>query len=113
MRYIAYNCLALNCGILHTENVEFTFVKTSEFNEWLEDQTEKIKGLIRARFSRIEIAGHFGVVNSVGDGVFELKWKIGLRVYFAYLDRKRIVILYGGTKHGQKADIKKAKGLLG
>lgn len=93
--------------------MEFNLEKTSEFSEWLDGQTEKVKGLVRGRFSRIEVAGHFGVVNSVGDGVFELKWKIGLRVYFAYLDRKRIVILLGGTKHGQKADIKKAKSLLG
>jgi putative addiction module killer protein len=93
--------------------VEFILEKTSEVNKWFIDQTDKIKGLVRARFSRIEVAGHFGVVNSVGDGVFELKWKIGLRVYFAYLDRKRIVVLLGGTKNGQKADIKKAKSLLG
>jgi putative component of toxin-antitoxin plasmid stabilization module len=83
MRYIAYNSLALYCGILHTVNVEFSIEKTSVFNDWFDDQSDKIQGLIRARFSRIEIAGHFGVVNSVGDGVFELKWKIGLRVYFA------------------------------
>lgn len=72
-------------------------------------QSEKIKGLIRARFSRIELNGHFGNVKSVGDGVFELRWKMGLRVYFAYLEDRKIVVLYGGTKHGQKADIKKAK----
>lgn len=113
MQYTAYFLLALSCGILHTVRVEFQLEKTSEFNEWFDDQTDKIKGLIWARFSRIEAAAHFGVVNSVGDGVFELKWKIGLRVYFAYLDRKRIVVLFGGTKHGQKADIKKAKSLLG
>jgi len=93
--------------------MEFSLEKTTEFNDWFDDQTDKIKGLIWARFSRIENAGHFGIVNSVGDGVFELKWKIGLRVYFAYLDQKRIVVLIGGTKHGQKADIKKAKSLLG
>jgi putative addiction module killer protein len=93
--------------------VEFSLEKTSEFEEWFDEQSEKIKGLIRARFSRIESAAHFGVVNSVGDGVFELKWKIGLRVYFAYMDRKRIVVLVGGTKHGQKTDIKKAKSLIG
>lgn len=93
--------------------MEFSLEKTSEFDEWFDEQTDKIKGLVRARFSRIEVAGHFGVVNSVGNGVFELKWKMGLRVYFAYLDRKRIVVLLGGTKHGQKADIKKAKSVLG
>lgn len=102
------------CGILHNGiSMEFSLEKTTEFNDWFDDQTDKIKGLIWARFSRIENAGHFGIVNSVGDGVFELKWKIGLRVYFAYLDQKRIVVLIGGTKHGQKADIKKAKSLLG
>jgi putative addiction module killer protein len=64
--------------------MQFYIENTSEFSSWFEEQNDKIKGLIRARFSRIEIAGHFGQVNSVGDGVFELKWKIGLRVYFAY-----------------------------
>jgi len=113
MQYTAIFPLASLCGILHTVIVKFQLEKTSEFNEWFDDQTEKIKGLVRARFSRIEVAAHFGVVKSVGDGVFELKWKFGLRVYFAYLDRKRIVVILGGTKHGQKADIKKAKSLIG
>ena len=51
--------------------MEFSLEKTTEFNDWFDDQTDKIKGLIWARFSRIENAGHFGIVNSVGDGVFE------------------------------------------
>ena len=94
-------------------HVEFNLETTTQFDEWFAEQTEKLKGLIRARFSRIQTAAHFGVVNSVGNGVFELKWKTGLRIYFAYLDRKKIIVLVGGTKHGQKTDIKKAKSLIG
>ena len=87
----------------------YTIEATAEFNEWFEDQDDKIKGFIRARLSRIQVAGHFGIVKSVGDGVLELKWKNGLRVYFGYLERTRILILLGGSKNGQNQDIKKAK----
>jgi putative addiction module killer protein len=87
--------------------------KTSDFDEWYLEQDDKIRGLVTARFSRIEQAGHFGHVRSVGDGVYELKWKIGLRVYFAYTGKTAIIVLLGGTKHGQKKDIKKAKSLIG
>jgi putative addiction module killer protein len=85
---------------------------TSEFNAWFMDQDDKIKGAIRARFSRIQEAGHFGIVKSVGDGVFEFKWKNGLRVYFGYLEKTRILVLLGGNKNGQSKDIKKAKKIL-
>lgn len=112
------------CNIPHTKDllfyavycilvkVEFSIEKTAAFDEWFNDQSEKVKAQIRARFSRIEMAGHFGIFKSVGDGVLELKWKNGLRIYFAYLAHKKIIIILGGTKHGQKTDIKKAKSFL-
>lgn len=90
----------------------FIIETTSEFDSWLRDQSAMTLGLIRTRLARIELSDHFGTVKSVGDGVSELKWKNGLRVYFAYLERKKIIILLGGTKHGQEKDIKKAKSLL-
>lgn len=92
--------------------MEYSIERTSQFTNWFESQNNKIKGLVRARFSRIELYGHFGESKPVGDGVFELKWKIGLRVYFAYLSEQKIIILLGGTKNGQSKDIKKAKNLI-
>ena len=92
--------------------MEFSIEKTAACDEWFDGQSEIVKDQIRARFSRIELAGHFGIFKSVGDGVLELKWKNGLRIYFAYLARKKIIVILGGTKHGQKTDIKKAKGYL-
>ena len=53
----------------------YTIETTAEFNEWFKDQDDKIKGFVRARPSRIQDAGHFGIVKAVGDGVLELKWK--------------------------------------
>ncbi len=90
----------------------YTIETTSDFNEWFEDQKDKVKGLIRARFSRIQLDSHFGTVKSLGDGVYELKWKNGLRVYFGYLEKTKILILLGGNKNGQDKDIKKAKKIL-
>jgi putative addiction module killer protein len=63
------------------------------------------------RLDRIAIDGHFGVTNFF-DGIVELKWKSGLRIYTARLGQVVIFILAGGTKNGQNKDIKKAKRLL-
>ena len=85
----------------------YSIETTTEFNEWFEGQDEKVKGLVRARFSRIELAGHFGTVKYLDDGVYELKWKNGLRVYFGYLEKTKVLVLLGGNKNGQNKDIKK------
>lgn len=86
--------------------------RTAEFVKWFGKQNPKIQGLVRSRFSRIELNGYFGDTNHLGDGLFELKWKSGLRVYYGYLEREHVIVILGGTKHGQGKDIKKAKKLL-
>ncbi len=50
----------------------------------------------------------------LGDGLFELKWKNGLRVYFGYVEMngRAALVLLGGEKHGQNRDIAKARGIL-
>ena len=54
--------------------------------------------------------GNEGDCTSVGDGVFELRLHIGpgLRVYFARSGNTIIIVLHGGTKRRQTADIEKA-----
>jgi putative addiction module killer protein len=97
------------CIIMHTYLMTFHLSKTTEFDDWFEDQNAKIQGLVRSRFSRIELNGYFGETNHLGDGLFELKWKSGLRVYYAFLAKEKIIVILGGTKNGQDKDIKKAK----
>jgi putative addiction module killer protein len=73
---------------------------------------------LRARIAigrRIERAsmGNFGDVEPVGDGVSEMKIDVGAgyRVYFVKHSSVVIILLCGGNRKSQKADIKKAKAM--
>lgn len=59
--------------------------------------------------------GLMGDVNSVGDGIHELRIHLGAgwRVYFMRRPGQAIVLLAGGSKRTQKADIRRAKDLAG
>ena len=86
--------------------------KTVEFSEWYESLEATRKTQIDARLDNM-IVGHFGDSRSLGEGLFELKWKNGMRVYYS---RKKIgdvdmIVLWGGFKQRQDSDISKARRL--
>lgn len=87
-------------------DLKFQILRTQEFNNWMESQAETVQSLVLARLHRISVDGHFGTTNHF-DGLIELKWKSGLRVYTA-----RIGQMVGGNKNGQNKDINKAKKVL-
>ena len=89
-------------------NIVFEIYKTEEFEEWLGKQPLKTQIIVEARLERIEKDGHFGTTNSF-DGLVELKWKSGLRIYTCRTEKIVIVMLYGGNKNAQDKDIRKAK----
>ena len=88
--------------------------KSTHFVKWIA-QLKDLKGKI-AIVRRIERISHgnFGDVKSVGDGVSELRIRVGpeYRVYFPKFEEKLVVLLVGGDKSTQKKDINKAKALL-
>jgi len=57
--------------------------------------------------------GNFGDVKSVGEGVFErrIDWEPGYRIYFGRDGFELVVLVGGGTKSRQDADIARAKRL--
>lgn len=65
---------------------------------------------MRARIDRVR-RGVFGDCEPVGDGAWELRidWGPGYRVYYARSGHRIILLLCGGDKRTQQADIKRAK----
>lgn len=81
--------------------------KTERFARWL-DHLRDVRGRARvqARLERLA-AGNPGDVAPVGEGVSELRIDVGpgYRVYFTRRGRAVIILLAGGDKHTQTADI--------
>jgi putative addiction module killer protein len=83
---------------------------TSPFRLWLAGLDTPIRARIQARVLRIE-AGNPGDHRAVGDGVREMRCDFGpgYRVYFAIAGSALVLLLLGGDKASQHADIRKAR----
>ncbi len=91
----------------HLNHMQVT--RSREFERWLAAESEKIQALVESRVFRIEHYDHFGDAKHLGEGLSELRWKNGLRVYFARTGSRLVLLLHGGGKNDQKDDIKKAR----
>ena len=81
------------------------------FTTWFDALKDKpTQARIDARLTRVE-AGNLGDYKSVGDGVFELRVHVGkgFRLYFGNIGNAIVVLLSGGTKEQQSADIARAQ----
>jgi putative addiction module killer protein len=86
--------------------------KTREFDEWFSSLTNREQKQVAARLERIQNLSHFGDAKSLGDGLCELRWNNGWRVYFIKEAATGIILLLGGHKNEQKKDIGKARFLF-
>jgi putative addiction module killer protein len=83
------------------------------FSEWLNGLRElKTQARIRVRLNHLAL-GNFGDCEPVGEGVLELRVHVGAgyRAYCARHGREVVLLLTGGDKSSQQADIKRAKQL--
>lgn len=89
----------------------YDITELEPFTDWL-SKLKNIKGriAIAVRIDRAR-SGNLGDVESVGDGISEMRIHKGpgYRVYFTLEGQKLIVLLCGGDKSSQKKDIAKAK----
>jgi putative addiction module killer protein len=85
----------------------YTIQRTEQFADWLDGLKDRVT---RARLvRRLEKAqhGNLGDVKPVGDGVFEMRefFGPGWRMYYVQRGTVLIVMLGGGDKSTQQADI--------
>lgn len=84
--------------------------KTEAFASWLDDLDDvRARARVLVRLERLA-EGNPGDVKPVGEGVSELRidYGPGYRVYFTRVGQKIVVLLGGGTKKTQDADIRSA-----
>ena len=90
-----------------------TVLQSETFTNWMDSlRDQRAKDRIAVRLIAAE-SGHFGDVDSVGDGVLEMRihYGPGYRVYFIRRGADVIVLLCGGDKASQRRDIRRAKRL--
>lgn len=81
------------------------------YREWLATVTDAVAfAAIQSRTDRLK-RGLFGDCEPVGEGVWELRIDTGpgYRVYYARSGKQVVLLLCGGDKRKQKADINRAK----
>lgn len=86
--------------------------QTEEFETWCRSLADDLQVRIHGRLNLL-MWGHFADSRALGDGLFELKWKVGMRVYYS---RKRVaetdtIVLWGGFKGTQRSDIARSRRL--
>ena len=84
--------------------------KTELFGQWLDSLRDlRARARVQARLERLA-GGNPGDVKPVGEGVSELRinYGPGYRVYFMQRGRELVVLLAGGDKSTQAADIRTA-----
>jgi putative addiction module killer protein len=80
------------------------------FGDWLDGLRDvRAAAKIIVRIDRLA-AGNFGDHKSLPEGISVLRvdWGPGYRVYYALIDRTTVLLLCGGDKRRQTADIRRA-----
>jgi putative addiction module killer protein len=91
-----------------------TLARTAEFDGWLRSlRDRKAQARILARIASAEL-GNFGDCKPVGEGVSEMRIDFGpgYRVYFGRRGETVYLLLAGGDKSTQAADINRAQRML-
>jgi putative addiction module killer protein len=83
------------------------------FDAWFKALGEDDQVMVDGRLARVR-QGSLGEMRSLGDAISEFKFRKGraLRIYYAQVGRRVILLIGGGDKKTQKRDIAWAKMLF-
>jgi putative addiction module killer protein len=80
----------------------------SSFKKWLNRLGRKEHDVVLARLVRMSL-GNYGDCKSVGNGIQELRFHQGYRIYFSEVGNTVVLLFCGGDKSNQEKDIAKAR----
>lgn len=85
--------------------------KTGLFTKWLLSLKDTLAKVAIIKHIERATQGNFGDHKSVGEGVYEMRITVGAgyRVYYGQQGKTLYLLLCGGNKASQEADIMKAK----
>ena len=88
-----------------------TLLGSEPYLDWYLPLDNSQKIMISKRLQRIKI-DNYGDYKDLGNGLKELRFKNGVRIYFTEFENVIVILLNGGDKKRQSKDIKKAKEYL-
>jgi len=86
-------------------------IRSTAFTKWMRALRDPVwKSRLATRLDAIELDDHFGDTKYLRDGIWELRFKsgAGFRVYYSRRGQHVVILLCGGDKSSQAADIEKA-----
>lgn len=92
----------------------YTLKQTVEFKKWAKKLDAQTRARIYFRADTACVTGNFGDHHGVGGGVNEMRFHFahGFRVYYTIWRDQVVLLLLGGDKSGQSADIAQARKML-
>ena len=93
------------------EILELEYRGRNYYRLWLSGLDIQLKAQVVARVDRIKIAGHFGDHRNLELGIKEVRFHNGLRLYCGVDGADVVVLVLGGDKGSQDADIQRAMDL--
>lgn len=98
----------------YKRHMAYTVNRTVEFANWLKALADQeARSAILARIVRIQ-SGLLGDFKNLGDKLSEFRVDVGqgYRLYFTMTGREIVLLLKGGNKRSQKADIVRAREII-
>ncbi len=73
--------------------MSYKIYQMPQYEEWYGTQTEKSKFQIEKRLDKIKTDGHFGHINDLVNGLLEIKFNDGRRIYYTIIPVNNVILL--------------------
>lgn len=84
---------------------------SNPYQKWFDSLNPQAAAKVAVAKARLELGNISNIKWFDGIGEYKINWGLGYRIYLARKGNRLIILLGGGTKKKQQADIERAKNL--